>query len=229
MDGLMSLFHCDICNDTGYIVKKTGTGIDIIAEECGCMNKRRSIRSLRESELEELVSLYTFRSYQTPDDHTTGIKALAAKYCKAAPAWFYISGRPGSGKTHICTAICGRFIAEGRRVFYMRWTDKANAIKSAKAMKNPPPEYLNELEFLKTVPVLYIDDFLKGKASQADINLAFEILNARYNQPSKRTVISSERSLREIISIDQATGSRIYQRAKGYIMTAPARNWRLDS
>lgn len=224
----LDVIHCDICNDTGHIVERTGPGIEITVRECDCMNRRRSIRALRKSGLEELIEIYTFKKYQTPDAVTRGIKNGALKFCKADPAWFFISGKPGSGKTHICTAICRKFIQDGERVHYMRWMDEVNRFKTMKAMNPPPYEYLAEMDFIKTVPVLYVDDFLKGKTSAADMNLAFEILNTRYNQPSKRTIISSERSINDVIDLDQATGSRIRQRAKGYTFTAPPRNWRLE-
>lgn len=224
----LDLLHCELCDDTGHIIERTGNGIEIAVRECSCMNRRRSLRALRQSGLEELIQIYTFKNYKTPDDITRSIKNGAMQFCKADPAWFYISGKPGSGKTHICTAICRNFIQNGERVKYMRWMDEVNAIKAMKAMNPPPFEYLDQLDFLKAVPLLYIDDFLKGKISQADLNLAFEILNARYNQPSKRTIISSELSLADIIKLDAATGSRAKQRAKEYTFVAPSRNWRLD-
>ncbi len=224
----LDLLHCDLCNDTGYILEKTGNGIDITVTECSCMNKRRSLRSLRESGLEELIRIYTFRQYQTPDEQTKEIRRAALRFCSADPAWFFISGKPGSGKTHICTAICRNFIAQGERVQYMRWLDEISAIKTMKSMNPPPNECIDRLEFLKRVPILYIDDFLKGKVTQTDLSLAFEILNARYNQPSKRTILSSEQSISSIIRLDEATGSRIRQRANGYIFQAPSRNWRLE-
>ena len=153
----LDVLHCDLCNDTGHIIEWTGQGIDIRVRECSCMNRRRSIRSLRRSGLEELIQLYTFKSYTTPDEQTRSIKNGAMKYCKSDPAWFYISGKPGSGKTHICTAICRTFIQAGERVHYMRWLDEVNAFKTMKAMNPPPEEYLSNLKFLKEVPVLYVD------------------------------------------------------------------------
>ena len=74
--------------------------------------------------------------------------------------------------------------------------------------------------------MLYIDDFFKGSVSDADINLAFELLNDRYN--SKRmTILSSERSVEDILELDEAIGSRIYERSKGFYARLPAKNWRL--
>ena len=77
------------------------------------------------------------------------------------------------------------------------------------------------------MPVLYIDDFLKGGASDADIRLAFEILNARYNDSKLKTIISSEMDLTAILNRDEALGGRIYERAKKNVLRAPGKNWRL--
>ena len=88
-------------------------------------------------------------------------------------------------------------------------------------------EYQSRIRPFKTVPVLYIDDFLKGGHTEADLRLAFEILNARYNDSSLRTIISSEMSLFDVLGLDEATGGRIYERAKGYVIEAPKENWRL--
>ena len=68
--------------------------------------------------------------------------------------------------------------------------------------------------------VLYIDDFLKTRhgalPTDGDINLAFEIINARYNNRALRTIFSGERGLNEIMELDEALGSRIYQRCGKY-------------
>ena len=94
--------------------------------------------------------------------------------------------------------------------------------------------YEKRIERLKTVPVLYIDDFWKAKktdgqtrVTDGDVNLAFEILNFRYNDSKLRTIISSEMMLENVLDIDEATGSRIYERSRGFTKTAPADNWRL--
>ena len=59
----------------------------------------------------------------------------------------------------------------------------------------------------------------KGKVpTSADINIAFEILNARYQDPTKITILSSERIIRELMSIDEAIASRIYQMSQGFYL-----------
>ena len=91
------------------------------------------------------------------------------------------------------------------------------------------PEYKETVDKLIRVPVLYIDDFFKGTVSDADINLAFQILNGRYNDSKKRTIISTELSMEQIFSRDEAIGGRIFERSRGFIVNAPDENFRMRS
>lgn len=217
---------CPICGNKGAVYRIDEAGC-LFVSECECMAKRRSLNLLRLSGLEDLVRDCTFKTFQTPDNFTQKAKEAALEYVKTgAGKWFYISGRPGCGKTHLCTAICRRFLGQNIPVRYMLWREDGPKLK---AMVNGEQEkYASLMDELSNVPVLYIDDFLKGKVSEADLNLAFALINARYNRRNTRTIISSERSIAEIRKLDEATGTRIYQRAEGYVLNAPndAKNWR---
>ena len=74
--------------------------------------------------------------------------------------------------------------------------------------------------------MLYIDDFLKTKGGEeptkGDINLAFELINHRLMNGSYITIISSEKSLRELGAFDEGTMSRIYQCTGQYKITIGA-------
>lgn len=54
------------------------------------------------------------------------------------------------------------------------------------------------------------------KPTAADINIAFELLNCRYNNSKLLTIISSEKTVNEIIKIDEAVGSRIKEKSKNF-------------
>ena len=76
------------------------------------------------------------------------------------------------------------------------------------------------IQSYKTAPVLYIDDLFKtgrtgdtaGHPTSADIGIAFEIINYRYCNHLP-TVISTEMTTEELLSVDEATGSRIIEMA----------------
>jgi DNA replication protein DnaC len=99
----------------------------------------------------------------------------------------------------------------------MLWCEDS---KRLKALVNDFTEYQNEINKFKNVDVLYIDDFLKTQhgeqPTKGDINLAFEILNHRLMNPDQITIISSEKTLTDILTYDEATMSRIYQQTKQY-------------
>ena len=164
------------------------------------------------------------QNYVTDTPERRKVLQAAKDYCKADTGWFFISGKSGSGKTHICTAICSCLMERNKNVKYMRWRDDSLLLK---ALTTDGEEYQRQIRPCKSVPVLYIDDFLKGGHTEADIRLAFEILNSRYNDSQLRTIISSELSLFDILGLDEAVGGRIYERAKGFVLDAPHENWRL--
>lgn len=222
-EGSLDLLDCPLCRNKGYIAVINGDSIT--CRECECMAKRRSLKRILKSGLSDMVESYTFASYKTPETWQAEAKAKALSFvADGAGKWFVAAGPSGTGKTHICTAIAGELLNAGKEVRYMLWRDEAPRLK---ALVNEREEYERLMGELKTAPVLYIDDFFKGSVSDADINLAFELLNARYNARQKITIISSEKTIDKILDIDEAIGGRIYERSKGYCIKTPAKNWRL--
>lgn len=167
------------------------------------------------------------------------------QYCFTVETGYLVLRRKGrifitgnSGKTHLCTAICGAMLKSDKSVKYMLWRDDITKIKSnvtdAKAYESLITEYKNE-------EVLYIDDLFKnGKGNDgkvqpptgADIQVAFEILNYRYNNPKLITIISSERDLYALADIDEAVAGRISEMSfkNGYgfnIKSDMKKNYRL--
>lgn len=215
------VYDCPVCDNTGVICSVDADGARW-AKECECMKTRRSLRRIKRSGLADVLDRYSFDSYKTQDKERKTIKDKAQAFCAEDKGWFYIAGRSGSGKTHICTAICGELMKQAD-VLYVLWRELAPRLK---AIINEP-EYEQEMRRLKTVRVLYIDDFFKGNNTDADINLAFELLNARYNDTKLRTIISSEMMLDKVLQLDEGLGGRIYERSRGYVLASPDENWRM--
>jgi DNA replication protein DnaC len=195
------------------------------------MKIRRTLRIIEKSGLKDLLGRYTLDSYETPEEWQQKVKETAVEYLNnPSGRWFAALGAVGSGKTHICTAICGELIKRGNEVRYMRWKDDSQAIK---AVTNESEEYDRLVHPLQAVRVLYIDDLWKTKRGElpttADVDLAFKILNARYNNRELITLISSEWTVHELIDIDEAVGSRVFERSKGFCtnLAGKDKNWRL--
>ena len=219
--GDLGELDCPKCKNRGWIAYNDGDGV--VYERCDCMPKRRALRGIRESGLSALLEDYRLDNYETPEPWQESALAKARQYAEdPGKSWFYIYGLPGTGKSHLCTGICGALLESGHDVRYMLWRDVSRELK---AVVNDTA--FNELAApYKRCAILYIDDFLKGGTGDADKRLAFELLNSRYNS-RRPTLISSELSIDAVLDWDEAIGSRIYERAKGYVIHANGQNWRL--
>lgn len=214
---------CPDCNGKGNIaVNRDGA---FTMRECSCMTRRRCLARIRRSGLGELYERYTLDTYTTDKPWQKNIKAAALDYIKGASGWFFICGRSGAGKTHITAAIARELIEAGMETRYFMWRQDAPRLK---AMINDRGEYERMMQDFTDCRVLLLDDLWKGgNVTEPDISLTFELLNARYNSPSKLTLISAEWSLDNILRKDEAIGGRIYERAKGHVMHTPDENYRL--
>lgn len=221
-------FQCPECLNRGYTVHVDENGNRVI-RECACMARRRSEKNMEKSGLSELLHRCTMDSWERKETWQEKLFYLGQKWACKPSGWFYLAGTPGTGKTHFCAALCGLLMELGMECRYMLWRD---ASVRAKAAVNDEAEYRNLVEPLKRVKVLYIDDLFKTGKGQSpttgDVNLAFEILNARYNDSRLITILSSELTVNQILDIDEAVGSRIYERTNGfYVDLTGKKNWRL--
>lgn len=230
-------YNCDLCKNKGFIaelVEKPDGSFTHTCVVCRCEPVRRSIMRMKRSGLKNIISDYTFDKFVAKEPWQIAIKNAAVEYAKNPAGWFFLCGQSGAGKTHLCTAICREFLLGGRSVQYMLWRDDVTQIKAA---VTDSAEYSAMMDKFKRADVLYIDDLFKtGKAPDGstlkitggDINVAFEIINFRYNNPDLLTIISSELSEDELMDIDEAIGGRIYERSKALsIAKDRSRNYRL--
>lgn len=222
-------YNCEKCHDS--------TWVDVLDEDgvarktrCSCYRIAMAKRMVERSGLSEFIEKKTFDSFVTTNPIQQQIKQKGQEYLETLLRemdnksqrlpWFYIGGNPGSGKTHICTAICGELLKRSIGVKYMQWAKEIARLKYTNDddFDDLASEYLN-------APVLYVDDLLKQKYSEepsftnADVTTAFKILDIRYalNRP---TIISCEWDLvnQLIAYADEAVFSRVYERCRGFMI-----------
>ena len=220
--GSMTDVDCPICKNKGYIVRQEN-GV-LFSRKCKCMVDRSNLRRIERSGLSDQLTYCTFDTYETPHEWQKQALFKAKTFTEEAGKWFYIGGTSGSGKTHLCTAIAGWFIERGKETRYLQWRSD---IPKLKALVNDREAYEHNFGEFATAQVLYIDDFFKGNITEADINIAYELINARYINRGGITIISSEKSLEDLLNIDEAIGGRIVERSRGYAIKTPTYNWRL--
>lgn len=222
--GNLTGYDCSDCLNKGYIAK-IRDGVEVMAE-CGCMKIRRTLNRIRQSGLEKQLKSCTFKNFQTDSEWQRQMKASAAEFVKSNSTGFFIGGQSGCGKTHICTAIIGNFIKQGLSARYFVWREDSTILK---ALVNDR-EYTERINEFKTTDVLYIDDLFKQKnITDADIKLAFELIDYRSRQRLK-TIISTELDENALTDCDEALAGRILQMSRGFRMIIPpdrSKNYRL--
>ena len=213
-------YKCPLCGGTEYIEwKEIHFGVEYeFAEPCICLKRKRQLKQMENSNLANPAGM-TIRMYQQTEPWQQNVVEKAVRFVNYKPQsaddilpWFYIGGQTGSGKTHICTAICGQLIEQGRSIRYEIWPDMAADLK----VKQNTPDFTKAMKRLQEVDVLYLDDVFHGDATRADVDMLWNIINGRYTG-NKQTIISSEMFLGEITDRDHSLGGRIHERARGFI------------
>ena len=226
-------YDCPECMNRGMMAYPREDG-SIFTRACKCMTIRRCVREMERSGLKNCIRELTFEAYKATEPWQKALKTGIMEYAREGSGWLLVGGQSGSGKTHLCTAVSRKLLWEGKELLYMPWREK---IAQLKAMSLDSEKRTKMMEAWKTAQVLYIDDLFKtGKGadgsetpSQADIGLAFEILNHRYINHLP-TILSTERTPQELVAIDEATGSRIIEAAGKHVYSIgrdQKRNYRL--
>jgi len=227
--GNLTGYDCSECNNRGdFLCLEDGREF---FRKCKCSAIRKSYNLIEKSGMKDMFERYTFTNYNTQYKWQYDMRKTAGLFAQNPAGWFFVGGQPGCGKTHLCTAIANILIQRGKEVKYMPWRDESVVLKGT---ITDPEAYIGIINPYKKAEVLFIDDFLKappGKLSPADISIAYEIINYRYNNRELITLISSEMTLVDICELDAATGSRIVEMTGPYAMDVPkdaAKNYRMQ-
>lgn len=231
--GSLTGYDCEKCKNRGFfaVAREDGT---FFTRDCSCMPVRRSIRQMEQSGLGISLRELTFDRFVADTPWRKSLKEGAMAYSEAPEGWLMMGGQSGCGKTHLCTAICGRLMEGGRALMYMPWREYIGRLKSLSLDSSERKQLLDRC---KRTTVLYIDDLYKtGRGADgnddptgSDISIAFEILNYRYINRLP-TIISTEKTPQELVVIDEATGSRIVELCGSHVYSVardPQKNYRL--
>lgn len=212
---------CPKCNDRGYVLRTDERGIEI-ATKCECYAVRQAERIMRMSGISEEFAGKSFDNFITKgNEQLISAKAKAVGYVdnfsqteRKRYNSILFSGQVGAGKTHLGMAISTELMNRGISVVYMAYRNVVTRIKQKVTNEDL---YSKELAVYMTARVLFIDDLLKGKLSDSDINILYEIANYRYmnNLP---IIISTEKTPNELMIFDEAIGSRLIEMCRGNIV-----------
>ena len=212
---------CAECNGTGFILYKNVDGYEY-AKPCQCTLIKEARERLLKSGLAKEFQAKTFDDFKTckspvlEDAKSTVLQYTDNFFANQDLSGnsLMLCGQVGAGKTHLGTACSMRLIDEGIPVIYMGYRE---AITALKANVTDSSIYQKELQKYKSAQVLFIDDFLKGKITEADVNIVYEIVNHRYNNRLP-IILSTEKNLDDLIRFDEAIASRLIEMCRGHIV-----------
>lgn len=217
------LYKCPICKDRGYFLYQIdGKGQDTMFR-CECAEKRLAVDRMRRCGILEEDRNKTLNDFDTfGEKPLVFAKKTVEKYMEqfgelkdTRTNSLLLMGRSGSGKTML-GIIASMHIINNHSTGLM-YVSYRNMITNLK--QNVMDEYAYNMEMGKLIntPVLFIDDLFKGKITESDINIMYEIVNTRYLQ-RKPLIISTECDINKLLDIDEAIGSRIVEMSKGHIV-----------
>lgn len=201
--------ECPLCLNK-EVIKRVIDG-EVKVEKCKCRNQRDYYDRAKASGMGDLVNL-KIDDYEVNEEWQKKIKETAIHYLASNLSnWFVALGQVGSGKTTICSIVANELM-KAKNVIYVVWNDYL--AKMRRLYRNEQEDYIDAIRF---VEVLYLDDVLKS-TNQQDTQELFNLLNYRYNN-KKITIISSEKNMQELFTIDEGIASRIAERAGDYLLT----------
>lgn len=223
-----SEYRCAKCRDLTFIIQ------DGVAIACKCRGVRQAEEILRRSGISEefrnkRFSNFVYGSqrqiidaYKEACTYAKYFKDIENDRCNS----IMFMGQVGSGKTHLSLAIANELMKHGVGVVYMGYRDVITRIK-----QNVMDEvyYHRVMGRYKNARVLLIDDLFKGKISESDINIVFELVNYRYfnNLP---IIVSCEKCVDELMDVDEAIGSRLVEMCSNCVVCIKGKrlNYRID-
>lgn len=192
-----------------------------IMSRCKCQELEINKRQWKQSGINPEQSKQTFGNFETWNNFSRTAKETAISFYKAFSSIkntrknsIMFCGQVGSGKTHLSIALALNLMKKNIKVVYFPYRDVITPLKLNMTDIEYYKKTISKYQFSE---VLLIDDLYKGKITESDINIMFEILNYRYlnNLP---IIVSSEFTTERMLNFDEGVGSRIYEMCKDYIV-----------
>lgn len=215
---------CERCNDRGgFFSKKFDEYLGYEYEvwtPCECTNQAKIKNLFKASRISEEFQQKSFDNFtlkgrpQSVQDAYECARTYVSNFHEAKDTRknsIAIMGRPGSGKTHLLMAVANQLIQERVHVMYFPWVEALNNLKDDFSKLD------ERIRQMQTVEVLYIDDLFKGRKLPTDFQLEqlFAVVNDRYLN-KRPMLLSSEKTMDEIIDFDEGLGSRLAEMCMDY-------------
>lgn len=222
--------HCEICKNKGMIQVIEGNYAPY--RDCECMSRRNALKQAKLSGLGKYLTK-TLDDYIAEEEWRRKCKRAVERYLdehSKDDAWFIACGQNGSGKTLLGSIIANMLLMKhDRAVKYVVWSDFIGEVKRD-MMGEKTNEVSERMKDVKNADVLFLDEVFK-EYNATDKRYLAEIINYRYTN-DKKTILTSEKLLNELLDIDEATFGRAVELCEGFVINIPKdrkKDWRLRS
>lgn len=218
-------YKCYKCRDRTFIL------IDNEAVPCECRAIRQAEEILSKSGISEefrnkrfnnfnyTIENQIYEAYKEAYMYAKNFKSLEKEIDNS----IMFMGQVGAGKSHLSLAIANELMDNGVGVVYMSYREVITRLK-----QNIMDEvyYHRVMGKYKNARVLLIDDLFKGKVTESDVNIMFELLNFRYFNKLP-LIVSCEMDVGMILNVDEAIGSRLVEMCKCVELKGKKLNYRM--
>ena len=181
------------------------------------LKRQRNLQSkIRSSRIPARYVNKTFSDYKVDSSNREAV--TFAKQALKLKVGAYFFGECGTGKTFLASIIAQDFMRSGKSVVFVKVPSLLDDIKSTFDGAGKELDILNEL---KTATLVVLDDFGMEKSTQWAGSTLCKILDIRYDNPTSRTIVTSNLSLNELAAhLNNASdganlnGSRIADRLR---------------
>ncbi|MCY8663673.1 ATP-binding protein [Bacillus haynesii] len=194
------------------------------SKQCDCVRRKKIARIMAASGITEEFENLVFGNFKTE-----GKPELIKEAYDCAVEYFKdfekirgnrsnsiaLLGQPGSGKTHLLTAIMNNLIKKKSvHCLYFPY------VEGMGDLKKDFDQLETKLDAMRKVEVLFIDDLFKPargepRATEWQVEQIQSVVNYRYLNHLP-LLVSSELTTDELLDIDEALGSRIHQMCREY-------------
>lgn len=193
--------ECAVCGGLGIVTKNVALdhpdfGKSFPCPACTIHEERRHRQIAKMSNLETHADkhfgnfLNRIETYTDDENHQLEMALhMAQSFARNPSRWLVLSGRCGTGKTHLAAAIGHEFIQQGIRTIFITTPDLLDHLRSA---FSPSAEvrYDEQFDLLCHVDILILDDLgAENQTAWAQEKL-YQLINHRYNA-ALPTIITS--------------------------------------
>ncbi len=179
------------CNDTclPYITISQGLYLTYgFCEKGQALNRQKKMdRLLSSSRIPKLFKTKTFDNFKVTNANRPAYESAVKVSANTEGKGIILAGTPGTGKTHLATAILNVRVQKGQEAIFCTVPELLSDIRRTFGSKNETSELM---ELVKTADLLILDDLGVEKVTDWVLEELFIIINSRLNN-EKQTIFTT--------------------------------------